>query len=211
VLILASASPRRRELLRAIGAELTVRPADIEEVLDAGPLPEAVAALALRKARAVAAKAAGAVVLAADTVVVVDGEPLGKPADAAEARAMLRRLRGRAHEVMTGVAVADTRTGREATAVEVSRVTMAPVTDAAIDAYVATGEPLDKAGAYAVQGLAGAFVAKVEGSYSNVVGLPVETTCRLLEAFGIRLSAAGGSGAPGGRAPGAAARPDPGS
>src|SRR5439155_1706266 len=113
---------------------------------------------------------------AADTVVVFDGEALGKPAGPEEARAMLRRLRGREHEVITGVAVVDTRTGREATRAVASRVRMAAYSDVTLDSYVASGAPLDKAGAYAIQDLGGALVENFAGSYTNVVGLPVEET-----------------------------------
>jgi septum formation protein len=119
---------------------------------------------------------------------VIDGQALGKPAGPDEARAMLRRLRGREHEVITGVAVVDARTGRsEATAV-VSRVRMTEYGEAEIEAYVATDEPLDKAGAYAIQGRGGALVAGLEGSFSNVVGLPLEETARMLVAFGVPVS-----------------------
>lgn len=164
-------------------------PSDVEETLAGPPTPAAAAALALRKARAVAAGRGEGVVLGADTIVVIDGRALGKPADAAEARAMLRTLRGREHEVITGVAVVDARTGREAAAAEVSRVRMAAYSDEQIEAYVASGSPLDKAGAYAIQDLAGALVAGLDGSYTNVVGLPLETARRLLEAFGVAVSA----------------------
>ena len=163
-------------------------PSDIEEVLPAGPLAAAVARLALDKARAVAARTGEGVVLGADTVVVVDGRPLGKPVDPSEARAMLRRLRGREHEVITGVAVVDAHTGRAESRVVVSRVRMADYDEAAIEAYVATGEPLDKAGAYAIQGRGGTLVADLQGSFSNVVGLPLEETAGLLAAFGVPLS-----------------------
>jgi septum formation protein len=128
-------------------------------------------------------------VLGADTIVVIDGEPLGKPAGPDEARAMLRRLANREHQVITGVAVVDARSGRaDATAV-VTRVRMAGYGEADIDAYLETGEPLDKAGAYGIQGWGGALVAGYEGSFSNVVGLPLEETARLLAAFGVPLSA----------------------
>jgi septum formation protein len=121
--------------------------------------------------------------------VVIDGQALGKPAGPDEARAMLRRLRGREHEVITGIAVVDARTGRsEATAV-VSRVRMTEYGEAEIEAYLATEEPLDKAGAYAIQGRGGALVAGLEGSFSNVVGLPLEETARVLAAFGVAVSA----------------------
>jgi septum formation protein len=187
-LVLASASPRRRELLRRICREFDVVPSEIEETLPGGPTPETIGGLALRKARAVAPRASGAVVLAADTVVVLDGTALGKPAGLEEARDMLRRLRGREHEVVTGVAVVDTRTGREAVRSVVSQVCMAAYSDAILDAYVASGAPLDKAGAYAIQDLGGALVERLTGSYTNVVGLPVEETRRLLADFGVPVN-----------------------
>jgi septum formation protein len=176
-------------LLSSLCSEFQVVPADIEETLTSGPLPRAVARLALDKARAVAARLGGGVILGADTIVVVGSDVLGKPADAEAARGMLRRLRAREHEVLTGVAVVDGRTGREEATTVVSRVRMGDYDDAAIAAYVSTGEPLDKAGAYAIQGRGGALVVGLEGSYSNVVGLPLEETARLLAAFGVRVNA----------------------
>ena len=188
VLILASASPRRRELLRTLCSDFRVVPSDLPETLAAGSPRAAAAGLALDKARAVAARIGEGVVLGADTIVVIDGQALGKPAGPDEARAMLRRLRGREHEVITGLAVVDARTGRsEATAV-VSRVRMTEYGEAEIEAYVATDEPLDNAGAYAIQGRGGALVAGLEGSFSNVVGLPLEETARMLVAFGVPVS-----------------------
>lgn len=166
----------------------TVEPSQVDETLDPGPLPEAVAALALRKARAVARHRRSGLVLGADTVVVIDGEALGKPSGRAEAAAMLRRLRGRTHEVMTGVAVIDAATGVEAARTVTSRVSMRAYSDAEISAYVATDEPLDKAGAYAVQGIGGTLVAGLEGSRSNVVGLPLDATAALLRQFGMAVS-----------------------
>ena len=163
-------------------------PSDVDETLDAGPLVEAVVRLALRKARAVAAGLSDGVVLGADTVVVVDGQALGKPGDAADAVAMLCRLRGRWHEVITAIAAVDVATGREAADAVVTRIRMAEYTDAEIAAYVATGEPLDKAGAYAIQERGGTLVAAVSGSYTNVVGLPIDETRRLLESFGALTS-----------------------
>jgi len=190
--ILASASPRRRELLRRICPEFTVEASDVDEALGAGPVAPAVAALALRKARAVARRVGAGLVLAADTVVVLAGEVLGKPSGPEEARAMLRRLRGRAHEVLTGVAVVDAASGRAASATERTRVLMAQYPDATLEAYVASGAPLDKAGAYAIQDLDGRLVDGLVGSYTNVVGLPVEATRRLLAGFGLPLSAPAG-------------------
>lgn len=189
MVVLASASPRRRELLARLVADFAVVPSGVDERLAHPVTPAAVAALAARKARAVAARLGGGVVLGADTVVVLDGEALGKPATADEARAMLRRLRGRAHEVITGVAVVDAASGREATDAVTSRVWMAAYPDAAIEAYVATGEPLDKAGAYAIQGGGAALVARYEGSWSAIVGLPLAATWRLLRALGVPVTA----------------------
>jgi septum formation protein len=166
-----------------------VIPSGIDESLDEGSTPEAVARLAVRKAQAVAARVSPAVVLAADTVVVIDGLALGKPSGPDEARAMLARLRGRHHEVVTGVAVIDAATGRAESTTAVSRVLMAAYSDGTIEAYVASGSPLDKAGAYAIQDLAGALVDGLVGSYTNVVGLPLEATRALLERFGVAVSA----------------------
>jgi septum formation protein len=183
--LLASASPRRRELLGRICASFSVIPSGIDETMPPGPPQAAAEALALAKARAVAVVHPSAVVLGADTIVVVDGDVLGKPADAPGAVAMLRRLRGRVHEVITGVAVARERDARAAVASVRTRVAMRHYTDAEIEAYVATGEPLDKAGAYAVQEGGAALVAHVDGCVTNVIGLPVSTARRLLAAFGV--------------------------
>jgi septum formation protein len=165
-----------------------VEPSAVDETLEPGPLSAAVGRLALRKARAVAARHPAAVVLGADTIVVIDGEALGKPSGREDAAAMLRRLRGRVHEVLTGVAVVDPG-GRARTDTVSSRVTMKAYGDAEIDAYVGTGEPLDKAGAYAIQGAGGALVAGFEGSWSNIVGLPLGATAALLRAAGVVVSA----------------------
>jgi septum formation protein len=174
-----------------LGVEFEVVPSDIDEVLDGAPSGETVAALALAKARVVAARVGEGVVLGADTVVVIDGIALGKPVDQQDARSMLRRLRARAHDVITGVAVVDPGTGREETTAVVTRVAMADVGDEVIEAYVRSGEPLDKAGAYAIQGRGAALVRGLTGSYSNVVGLPLAATARLLRSFGVDVSAPG--------------------
>jgi septum formation protein len=171
-----------------VRADFTVIPSDVDETLDPGPVLEATVKLALRKARAVAAALTDGVVLGADTLVVIDEEPLGKPRDAPEAAAMLRRLRGRWHEVITAIAAVDAATGREASEAVITRVRMTDYTDADIAAYVDSGEPLDKAGAYAIQERGAALVAAVRGSYTNVVGLPVEETRRLLEGLGALTS-----------------------
>ena len=179
-LILASASPRRAELLRAAGLTFAIRPADVDESVRAGELPrEYVLRLAREKAHAVV-RAPGELVLAADTTVVVDEEILAKPEDAADATRMLRLLAGRSHEVLTGVCLAqsDQSDARVATTI----VEFAPMTDDEIAWYVASGEPMDKAGAYGIQGRASRFVVRLNGSYTNVVGLPValvhEMLCR---------------------------------
>ena len=185
--ILASASPRRRELLARLCDSFTVRPSAADESLEPGAVAHAVVRLALDKARAVAADLPSGVVLGADTVVLIDGEPLGKPASPAHARAMLERLRGRVHDVITGVAVVDAATGSTVSTSVVSRVLMAAYGDHVIDAYVRSGEPLDKAGGYAIQGLGGALIVGLVGSYSNVVGLPLAATATLLARFGVRL------------------------
>lgn len=184
-LVLASSSPRRRELLATLGVEFEVRPADADETPRAGEAPEPlVLRLALAKARAAARP--GELVLGADTIVALDGEPLGKPADAGEARAMLARLSGRHHQVWTGVALVERNaTGaRERALAVVTDVVFRSLEPAEIDAYVASGEPLDRAGAYAIQGGAAAFVASVDGSWSNVVGLPVGAVRGLLARHG---------------------------
>jgi septum formation protein len=174
-LVLASGSPRRRELLAQLGLAFAVVVPDVDETPRSGERPvELVRRLALAKVAAVD----GDPVLAADTTVEVDGEILGKPVDADDARRMLRRLSGRAHKVHTGVAVrADERVGAE---VVTTIVTFVPLQPVVIEWYVGTGEPLDKAGAYAIQGAGGVFVEAVRGSVSNVVGLPLTTVARLL-------------------------------
>lgn len=190
-LILASASPRRRELLERLGLPFEVRPSGIEEPLAAG-VPASTLATTLARAKAAdiadRLRAAGeaALVLGADTLVVLDGQPLGKPTSQGDARAMLRALRGRSHEVVTAVVVRDAEpAGRQLTEAVVSQVLMRDYTDDEIAAYVATGEPDDKAGAYAVQGRGRRLVSRVDGCYTNVVGLPLRTTARLLRAFGL--------------------------
>lgn len=183
-LILASSSPRRRELLRNAGFVFEVVPSRVEEFFSGDDNPAAVVErLALHKAEEAAQRSAPAdnvVVLGADTVVVVEGAVLGKPGSAEEAIAMLGQLSGRAHEVITGVALAAPGTARRAVAHEVTRVFFRSLTPQEIEAYVASGEPMDKAGAYAVQGQGSRFVTRVEGCYFNVMGLPVALVDRLL-------------------------------
>jgi len=179
--ILASRSPRRAELLAAAGFAFEVLAIDIDETPMAGEDPRAyVVRLAIDKASRVAAARPGEVVLGADTTVVVDGRILGKPADAAEAGDMLRLLRGRMHEVHTGIAIVDASGVRSA--FDTTRVWFDTMTDEDISAYIASGEPVDRAGAYAIQGLASRFIPRIEGSYANVVGLPVALVSGILKA-----------------------------
>lgn len=185
--VLASASPRRRELLAGLGLDFEVRPVDLDETPQPGESPAA-CVLRLAESKARARLGDGEIVLAADTIVVIDGRILGKPSDAEEARAMLATLAGRTHEVFTGVALAcGDRPPRLAVALDRTLVSVVPLDAAAIDAYVATGEPLDKAGAYAIQGIGALLVARIEGNYTNVVGLPLPTVARLARELGLGL------------------------
>jgi septum formation protein len=184
-LILASGSPRRAELLERMGLTFTVKPSNTEEILEPGLTPQQeVLSLSLQKGQAVAATCGSdAVVLSADTVVELDGEILGKPKDAQEAATMLRRLSGRSHRVLTGVTVLGPQ-GTEAHCEE-TEVYFRPLSEAEIQAYVRTGEPMDKAGAYGIQGYAALFVEKLVGDYYNVMGLPVCRTGLMLRKAGI--------------------------
>lgn len=186
LLVLASASPRRRELLATLGLRFEVRPCDVDESVRSGESPrDYVRRLAEEKLRAALAiaKEDEAFVLASDTTVIVDDTILGKPEDDAEGRALIARLADRTHEVRTAIAL-----GRSGGAIEVrdvvTRVTFRAIGADEIARYVATGEGRDKAGGYGIQGLAGAFVTGIEGSYSNVVGLPLAETLELLVAHG---------------------------
>ncbi len=210
MLVLASASPRRQELLRSAGIDFSVQAADIRET----PLPhesprDCAKRLALDKALAVWRKRPRDLVLGADTIVVVDGAMLGKPRDADDAYRMLRLLSGRVHLVITGVCLIGPMTGGVKVAMDkrsslkgktasqkpitniskvkisskATRVTMTEISDEEIRAYIATGEPMDKAGAYAIQGMASRWVPRIEGDYSNVVGLPVALVYRMLRKF----------------------------
>ncbi|MEM1055108.1 MAG: Maf family protein [Bacteroidota bacterium] len=196
--VLASASPRRRHLLGKLGLSFDVLPSDADETWPEATAPgPAVEDLALRKAEAIARDRPEALVLGADTVVVLDGEVLGKPRDESEARATLARLAGRSHTVYTGLALV--LGDRRATAHEATGVTFGALTEEEILAYVATGSPMDKAGAYGIQDDLGAlFVAGVEGDYFNVVGLPLHRLYRTLrQSFGdvVRWARSSASGA----------------
>jgi septum formation protein len=183
--ILASSSPRRRELLTLIGIAHEVRPADIDESVfaDEAPAPHA-ERLARAKAHALAGEHPRAVVIAADTIVVLDGDILGKPRDVAHAAEMLLRLAGREHTVYTAIAVA--RDQRTESAVEAVRVTMRALGEDEVAAYIATGEPMDKAGAYGIQGYGATIVERVDGDYFSVMGLGLRRLVELLERLGVR-------------------------
>jgi septum formation protein len=196
MLILASASPRRQELLRNAGIPFAVQPTDIPEAPREGESPKTCAErLAQEKALAVFRNRPEDLILGADTIVVVDGEILGKPRDAEDAARMLRLLSGRTHQVTTGVCLVgpsalrtenrQLATGFEDTRSETTLVTMHPLTDDDIRFYVSTGEPMDKAGAYAIQGIASRWISRIEGDYCNVVGLPVSLVCCMLRERGI--------------------------
>jgi septum formation protein len=179
MLVLASASPRRQELLRSAGIPFDVQPAHIPEDPRPGEQAKDFAErLAREKALAVAKERPRDIVLGADTVVVVDGQILGKPLDSADAARMLRMLSGREHQVITGVCVVAN--GQSSVGNETTAVTMSEISENEIADYVATGEPMDKAGAYAIQGIASRWIPRIEGDYSNVVGLPVALVWRML-------------------------------
>ena len=186
-LILASASPRRQELLRTLGLAFTVKTADIDETMDPALGAEAeVARICRAKAMAVLPAAAeDDIVIAADTIVCVDDRILGKPHTAAEAAEMLRLLSGREHQVRTGVTVCTRE--RAVTEVDVTGVRFRLLTEAEIAAYVRTGEPMDKAGAYGIQGLASIFVESLRGDYFNVMGLPLCRLSQILQQFGVAV------------------------
>ena len=183
-LILASGSPRRRELLARMGYSFEICAPDVDEHVT-GRAQDIVRTLAERKARAAAAHYDDGVIIASDTLVSLDGAPLGKPADKGEAREMLSALSGREHEVFTGVCVLDAKTGKTETRTVRTGVTFRDLTPGEIDAYIATGEPMDKAGAYAIQGGAAPFVDALDGEFENVVGFPVAEVREMLSKFGM--------------------------
>jgi septum formation protein len=186
--ILASASPRRVEIMKTLGLDFEAAAPDIvEEQLDGEAPADFVVRSARAKVDAVASRVESGVVIGADTVVVIDGRPLGKPASPDDAREMLRLLSGRWHAVMTGVAVRDVEGAREVAEHDKTLVRFRDLTDDEIDAYVATEEPLDKAGAYAIQGRGMLFVEEIAGNYQNVVGLPAPLLQRLARRLGVSL------------------------
>lgn len=187
-LILASSSPRRRRYLKELGFDFRAVVPDVDETVRRGESPRVyVRRIAHDKASTIAARHPRAWVVAADTTVVVDGEIFGKPRDSAEARKMLRKLSGRAHRVLSGMALVHGEEAVARSAVSSTRVFIRELSDDEIRWYVGTGEPLDKAGAYGAQGKGGLIVARVEGSFSNVVGFPVETFYQLMKECGLKL------------------------
>ena len=181
-LILASGSPRRRELLTQMGYSFEIQVPDVDENVD-GHARDVVAILSRRKAEAVAATRAEGVVIASDTLVSLDGAALGKPRDAADAHRMLAALSGRTHEVFTGVTIIDAASGRSATRAVRTGVRFRELDDEEIENYIATGEPMDKAGAYAIQGGAHGVVEGFDGSYETVIGFPVDDIREMLKDF----------------------------
>jgi septum formation protein len=179
ILILASGSPRRRQLLEMLGIEVAIQPPHIPEIREPHELPQPYVE---RLAREKAASVSGDLVLAADTTVVVEGEVLEKPADPDDALRMLRRLQGRTHQVITAIALKTS--GGTLTATDITAVTFRPADDAFLAAYVATGEPMDKAGAYGIQGYGAALVEGIQGDFFSVMGLPVRLVLQLLEQAG---------------------------
>lgn len=179
ILILASGSPRRRQLLEMLGIEVAIQPPHIPEIREPHELPQPYVE---RLAREKAASVSGDLVLAADTTVVVEGEVLEKPADPDDALRMLRRLQGRTHQVITAIALKTS--GGTLTATDITAVTFRAADDAFLAAYVATGEPMDKAGAYGIQGYGAALVEGIQGDFFSVMGLPVRLVLQLLEQAG---------------------------
>jgi len=187
-IILASSSPRRQELLQNLGLEFQIHPSGTDETVNDGLKPfEMVELLAERKANDVARLYSGGLVIGSDTIVVVDEQVLGKPADQQQAFQMISSLKGRSHHVYSGLAIIDAATGECKRGHVKTRVHMRDISDQEIKDYIMTGEPMDKAGAYAIQGLGSIFITGIEGDYFSVVGLPVQLLADYLEQFGIPI------------------------
>jgi septum formation protein len=187
-IILASASPRRKELLEKIRLKFEVDASGCDEEINSGLGPqEIVQQLSIIKAKSVAARHKNAIVIAADTIGVIGDRILGKPHTKNEARKMLRAISGKSHSVITGFSIIDTTTDKIVTGTVDTRVYIKKLSGEEIDAYVATGEPLDKAGAYAIQGMGAVIVEKIEGDYYNVIGLPLHALAEALKEFGINV------------------------
>jgi len=187
-IVLASSSPRRKELLQKIGLKFEVDASNCAEEIDSALKPdEIVHRISVAKAKSVALRHKNTVIIAADTIGVIGKKLLGKPHTAGEARKMLAQINGKSHEVITGFTVLDTATDKIISGTVSTRVYIKKLTQAEIDAYVETGEPLDKAGAYGIQGLGALIVEKIEGDYYNVVGLPLSALAEVLKEFGISV------------------------
>lgn len=187
-IILASSSPRRQELLKQIGLRFEVKVNDVDETIPAGMPPhQAVCELACRKAKGITELDPGTIVIGADTIVVHGDRILGKPTDRADAVETLRSLSGSEHLVITGFCVTEAATGKVVKANETTRVFFRRLTDAEIKAYVESGESMDKAGSYGIQGLGALLVEKIDGCYFNVVGLPISHLSQVLKSFGIEI------------------------
>ncbi|MGK5509545.1 Maf family protein [Brevibacillus formosus] len=187
-LILASSSPRRRELLQTLGLSFTVITSDVDETTaEHLSASEVVEELSLRKAKEVASRLTEGVVLGSDTVVVLDGQILGKPVDETDAYRMLSMLQGQEHTVYSGVALIDVETGRAEVSHSLTHVRIRALTEQEIKSYIATGEPMDKAGSYAIQGIGATLVEGINGDYFTVVGLPLGLTSTLLTRFGMPI------------------------
>ena len=188
IIILASASPRRKELLEKIGLKFEVEASGYDEEIDAGLDPsELVRQLSIKKAKSVAAEHKNALIIAADTIGVMGEKILGKPHTENEAYKMLQEINGKSHLVITGFSILDTTTNKIVTGIVNTRVYIKKLTRQEIDAYVKTGESLDKAGAYAIQGMGAVIVEKIEGDYYNVMGLPLHALAEALKEFGINI------------------------
>ncbi len=187
-IVLASASPRRKELLEQIGLQFTVDPSDYPEDAFFEMKPaERARQVSLEKARSVATRHKDALVIAADSLIVLKDQVLGKPHDASEAKRMLKSLSGRAHTGITGFTVLDSKSGKSESRSVKTKVFMRKLSDKEIDAYVASGEPLDKAGAYGIQGVGAVLIDRIEGDYYNVVGLPLASLAEVLKKFGVEV------------------------
>jgi len=185
---LASQSPRRKQLLEQIGLKFEIDPSNYEEDMSLKMEPNKLAEfLSLGKAKDVARRHKDSIIISADTIVAIDGEVFGKPKTSERAKYMLQKLSGRGHSVITGFAIIDTETGKEISKSVETKVYFKNLSEKEIDAYIATGEPLDRGGGYAIQGLAALFVEKIEGDYFNIVGLPILALTTELKNFGINI------------------------
>lgn len=187
-IILASGSEARKKLLEKIKLDFEIEPSNYEEIMTPGTPPEELAVeLALGKARDVASKNTDAIIIAADSFVILDGEYLGKPHSAEEARVMLRKISGKKQSFVTGMAIIDTNSGKTFTDFEISEIWVKEISDDEIEDYIKTGEPFSKAGGYAIQEIGSIFIEKVNGSYTSIVGLPIDKVYKILKELGVKV------------------------